>query len=243
MNKVFNPALIPFLFLLIHNHALGQVLTDTTNYEEKQHNNLLLADSNYQKTVKSKINWNNLPYFFDDLLVSAGINRSGLYYSPNYLELSHLTGFQVGIENYYPILDKAFIHYGVIFSMRGFAHTPWNNNFRTTNIDVPIYLAYELPALRHYDLRLLLGIQVTRLLSAKSSTNYPTGIENNYLYDSNRFSKTDFGFTAGLSMEHYNHYFRVRMYNGYVKLMQDDQGMNSGFFFDYGYFIFRGLRK
>jgi hypothetical protein len=235
--------LILFSCTLIRNPVWAQNPVITTSFSENTIANANPADSNYQNNVKSKINWTSLPYFFDDLLLTGGVNRSNIYFSSHYSELSHITGFQTGIENYYPVMDKAFIHYGAIFSARGFEHQSQNIRFRTYNFDFPIYLAYELPALREFDLRLLLGAQFTKRTGAIESSSYAATNEATFKYRPSQFARFDFGFTTGLSAEYGNHYFRARVFHGYMKMMPNEQGMNAAFFFDYGYFFFRGLRK
>jgi hypothetical protein len=239
----FKAVLSVFIHLSLGGHISAQSPNDSASSIRLETNLFQSSDTLYQNTVKSIIDWTSLPYFFDDMIITAGINRSSLYYTPNYLQITHSTGFQIGIENYYPVLDKAFLHYGLIFSRRGFNHEAYNVRFSTHNIDLPVYMAYELPAFREYDLRLFFGAQVSTMLGARPKGIYPTDIGPAYRYETNRFTKVDFGFTFGLSIEQKNYYTRFRIFNGYVKLMPDDQGMNASFAMDFGYFLFRGMRK
>jgi hypothetical protein len=193
-----------------------------------------------------KINWSNLPYLFDDMSIIVGANRSGLYYTEYYRELGHINGFTVGVEDFIPVFERAFFHFGVKYARRGFSHAKHNIQFRTHNLDLPMFLSYELPAMRMYDLRLLFGGQMSfrtgsTTLGRYTAPNIPG--ESNYYYIPSSFNNFDFGFTFGLSAEFNDFYFRLRSFNGYWKLMPDDTSMNSSFSLEIGYFIFRKLRK
>jgi hypothetical protein len=207
---------------------------------------LFLPDSLSISKEQQKFNWNKVPYFVDDLLLTAGVNRSGLYYTRNYLELTHKNGFQMGIENYYPLTEKAFIHYGIQYAQRGFNHKLYDVSFTTHYIDMPLYLAYELPALRSFDWRLFVGTQLSFLTKTSMKGDYSellNGTEDKYLYNGSQFQNYDWGFCFGLSMEYDQFYSRLRIFNGVVKLAPDDQGMNSAFYIEFGYFLFRKMRK
>ncbi|MBX2946553.1 MAG: outer membrane beta-barrel protein [Cyclobacteriaceae bacterium] len=201
--------------------------------------------THHQNKTRKKIwpiDWNNLPYSFDDMTLLVGINTSGIYYSNNYRELSYITGYSIGVEDFIPVFERAFFHFGLKYTRRGFEHSDYHVKFKTHNIDVPLFLSYELPALRMNDLRLLIGSQLVFRTGSTTEGAY-TSPGDYYRYYPTQFSNFDFGFMFGLSAEFNNFYTTVRSFSGFVKLMPDDTGMNSTFSLEVGYFIFRNLRK
>jgi hypothetical protein len=202
-------------------------------------------DSVKVRKKSNGIDWNNLPYLFDDMTIVFGLSRSGLYYTENYRELSHIGGWSIGVEDFLPVFDRAFFHFGLKYAQRGFEHERHSIKFITHNIDMPLFLSYELPALRSFDFRLLFGGQFTLRTGSERKGSYisPGFGDSYYFYRPSEFNRYDFGFTFGLSAEHNNIYFRLRGFSGYRKLMPDDTGMNSAFSAEVGYFVFRNLRK
>lgn len=203
-----------------------------------------------EDSVKSKkkspwINWRYLPFMFDDMTLIVGINRSGLFYTENYRELSHVGGYTIGVEDFIPVFERAFFHFGVKYARRGFEHSRHSIKFKTHNIDMPLFLSYELPAMRMYDLRLLFGTQTTYRTGSTMQGVYPATSPTGpfYRYMPTSFRHFDFGFTFGLSAEHNDFYFRLRGFSGFVNIMPDDTGMNSSFSLEIGYFILRNLRQ
>lgn len=189
--------------------------------------------------------FHRLPYLFDDLLVIGGVSQNGLYYTRNFRELGHTTGWQIGVENYYPVFDRAFLHYGFIYSERGFAHTARGVEFTKTYFDVPLFLSYELPELEFLDWRLIMGAKFSYMLEAGQSGEYSDAVNGDefFRYDRDDFHNLDWGFFVGFSFEKKDFYLRVSAYTGVVKLVPQDQGMRSSFSLDLGYFLFRGLRE
>lgn len=195
-----------------------------------------------KKKEAGKINWNNLPYAFDDITFMVGISNSGLYYSNHYRELSFKPGFIIGAEDFFPVFNKAFLHVGLKYAQLGFEHTPYNVVFTTHNIDIPLFLSYELPELRSLDLRLLIGSRFLFRTGSTTQGTYPNSPDITRL-NPTQFSNFDFGFVFGLSAEYKNFYFTARGYTGFIKLIPSDTGMNNSFSLEVGYFIFRNLRK
>lgn len=236
-------------FCLYSLNAQTPALADTVSQDQIQISALdsTAVNAKDSATAKTKkgFRWNNLPYFMDDIMVIGGINRSGLYYTVNYLELAHKTGFQIGIENYTPLLEKAFLHYGVLYANRGFEHERHSITFTTHNLDIPLFLAYELPANRRFDWRFYVGTQISTRIGASASANYqsPELGDDYFRYFPDRFQRMDWGFSWGSSMEYGDFYWRFRAFSGVVKLTPEDQGMNSSFSLEFGYFPFRRLRK
>jgi hypothetical protein len=228
----------------------AQNLSDTTALKEEIK---AITDDSFDvknKTAKTSktekkgfnINWYDLPYTFDDLSIIIGITNSNLYYSNHYRELSFTPGFSIGAEDFFPVFNKAFLHVGLKYTQLGFEHSAYAVKFTTHNIDIPFFLSYELPELRSFDLRLLIG---TRFLFRTGSTtrgNYPPS-EDIYRFRPSQFSPFDFGFVFGLSAEYQNFYTSLRGYTGMIKLAPDDTGMNTSYSIDFGYFIFRNLRN
>ncbi|HMP98652.1 MAG TPA: outer membrane beta-barrel protein [Cyclobacteriaceae bacterium] len=194
---------------------------------------------------KITIDWHNLPYIFDDMSIIAGVSRSGLHYTANYRELSHIGGWTLGVEDFVPVFERAFLHFGVKYARRGFEHSRHDIKFITHNIDMPLFLSYELPAMRLYDFRLFFGAQTSIRTGSNRQGNYgvPLPGETFYTYIPSQFNRFDFGFTFGLSAEVKDFYIRMRAFSGYFKLMPDDTGMNSAFSLEVGYFVFRNLRR
>lgn len=238
------------LLLLLFQTAFSQNKEDATVDTLTLTTVLNINESNEPEAVtektKKKLRLNNLPYFFDDLLVTGGFNMNGIYYSYYYKELSYLPGYQVGIENFYPILKKGFLHYGIVYAGRGLKHDAHGIIFRTHYLDFPLYVSYELPALQTIDFRVLFGTQFSALLGASQSKNYNelyNGENEFYQYNPQQFRKLDAGFNFGFSAEYKDVFFRVRTFVGLAKLMPNEQGMNNAFMFDVGYFPFRKFRK
>ena len=185
--------------------------------------------------------WGELPYFFDDLMVVVGYGRSGVYMSRFYPDTKRIGGLVLGIENYFPVLPKAFLHYGVHTTSRGLLHTPYDVKLRTQYLDVPLFLSYELPELRQYNLSVQLGMQYSGQLSGRLRGAYPDDFT--FRYDPAQLRKHHLGYVFGLSLEHKSWYGRVRMLPTLTKLVANDQGMNTSLQIEFGFFPFRNLRK
>ncbi|MBX2961785.1 MAG: hypothetical protein KF687_04680 [Cyclobacteriaceae bacterium] len=234
-----------FFFLIGHVNAQEESVADTLASETK----ITPTDTIRKTKDKSKvgkqglqINWNNLPYSFDDIAFMVGVTNSSLYYSNYFRELSFTPGFIIGAEDFFPVFDKAFLHVGLKYAQLGFEHTPYNVVFTTHNIDIPLFLSYELPELRSFDLRLLFGSRFLFRTGSNTKGTYPTSPEI-FRFNPTQFSNFDFGFVFGLSAEYKNFYSSARGYTGFIKLIPSDTGMNNSFSLEVGYFIFRNLRK
>jgi hypothetical protein len=197
----------------------------------------------------SNLNWNNLPYFMDDLMLVGGLNRTGIHYSNHFRQLRVDNGFNLGFENYVPMLPKAFLHYGLFFnhaSIRYTATDDRNGTIKLNKLDIPVFMAYELPVFRQFDWRFFLGAQVSYRIGG-ASVNLPPaeGITTMPIvsaFDPTRFQRFDLGMNFGLSMEYNSWYGRIRNFTGTRKLDVNDTGMLNSWHIEVGYFLFRNLR-
>lgn len=186
--------------------------------------------------------WSNLPYFMDDLKVVIGFNRSGLYWSDQFRDLSYGSGVLFGLEGFIPMGKISFFHYGMHYSTRNFSHLN-QVTFRTNHLDFPIFASFSLPEFRSIDWRFLLGTQLSARVGASQSGVYPVGPQDQFQFDTNDFKSFDGGMFFGLSAEKNDFYFRLRSYVGVNKLDSKDQGGMNAFYIDFGYFLFRRYRQ
>lgn len=207
----------------------------------------------------SNVNWGNLPYEFDDVMLVAGLNLSSLNFSNYFRELGTVGGFQIGAEGYYPIGEKIFFHTGLMYARTGFLHRDFDVRINNHQLVVPFLFAYELPVFRSYDWRIFFGGQFSYNVGFSSFGNYPE--EGNFFrYQTDEMNRFDMGLNFGLSMERDAYYLRLRGYFGTVKVTNGifpgerdpetnpyggigDTGMMQAFFVEFGYFLFRPLRK
>ena len=185
-----------------------------------------------------------LPYFFDDIMVVFGVSNSGVYYTPNYESLAHVPGLKLGLESYFPVFPRAFLHFGVLGNRRGFEHASAGRTFNSLFIEMPLFLSYELPELEFMDWRFIAGTKFAYLMSTESldSGAGHQEAEDLFHYDPESFNHLDWGFYVGMSFEKRNFYLRISSYTGVVKLVPTDQGMRAEFSLDLGFFPFRSLR-
>jgi hypothetical protein len=218
-----NKRLIPFFTLLFYVSIFSQKSSDFVNTKEK-----------------------NLPLFFDDFIVVGGLNYGGLYMTKQKNELSYRTGFHLGFEHYQPIGKKVFLHYGLSFMQKGFRYQQEKIDWAINSIQGLTYASYELPALRNYDFRFLLGLHYSYNFNWYPSTTYSDEVRSNpdlFFYDRNKFQNFDFGLFFGLSFERDNYYMRLGSTIGHVNLVNNDQGMFHSLQMSFGYLIFRGVRN
>ena len=197
-------------------------------------------------TTKAKgnqwIDWSNLPYFMDDLMFIGSLNRTGLHYSNEFRNLRVANGYTLGFEIYYPLLPKAFLHYGLSMSRNTFEHNGIAVRLRQLNL--PFIMAYELPVFRDFDFRFLLGGQMS--FFRRGDYEWPnTGTPdfNLFWFEGRDFQSFDLGMCFGLSMEYNNFYGRLRNFTGTRKLDPADTGMINSWHIELGYFPFRKLRS
>lgn len=197
-----------------------------------------------EKTFFQRLKAGQFPYFLDDVMFIVGLNRSGLYYSQHYRDLDYKGGFTIGLEGYSPVFDKATFHYGIIFSQLGFYQKSSDITFDTYHLEFPVFLAYELPAFRQFEWRLIIGSQINYRVGSDQSGPYMVfNPEETFIYNTRGFRRMDWGFAFGLSAEYNNFYIRLRSFSGVVKLVRQDQAMMNSWTMEIGYFIFRGLRQ
>lgn len=191
-----------------------------------------------------KINNKSLPYFLDDVMIVGGINRSGLYFSDQFRELSYGNGYNIGFEGYLPLGKITFWNYGVHFSRRSFHHFQGSKvRFDNQYLDFPLYVSFGLPELKSIDWRFFLGAQITYRLSSNQNGEYPILGEDFFYFELTRFKNLDGGMTFGLSGEAKDFFFRLRSYVGVNNLDDFDQGAMNTFQIEMGYFLFRKYRK
>jgi hypothetical protein len=183
-----------------------------------------------------------LPYFMDDLMIIGGLNRSGLYFSDNFRDLSYGSGFQLGIEGFLPLGNITFFDYGIQYAQRNFKHDSNDILFKNHFLEFPIYVSFALPELRRIDWRFFLGTQLTYRLSSSQSGSYVLLDSNTFTFDPQRFKRLDGGMTFGLSAEANDIYMRVRSFVGVNNLDRNDQGAMNAFYIEVGYFLFRKYR-
>ncbi len=229
---------------------LQQEITDTLMNEND------IAPIHFQETLvkeqdtfnnkKRKYSWRNLPFYLDDIMVIGGVNISGIYMSKDFRNLSHRPGFNVGLESYFPVLDHFFFNYGIQYAQKNFRHESYAINFRNHYIDIPLFFAYELPEFNAFDWRFMLGYQLSFRLNSTQSQAYPEEVWNNenaVVYPVSGLHRVDPGFVFGTSAEFRSCYVRFKGFTGFTKLVKERQGMINAFHFEFGFFIFRNLRR
>ena len=176
----------------------------------------------------------------DDLMFIGGLNQSTLAYSIEHRDIDYGGGFHIGAEAYLPIVEKAFMHFGVSYAMRSFSIS--DRRYMMHNLEFPLIFAYELPEFRRFDWRFLIGFQVNGNINSTERGNFES-INGNYRYRADEFRTFDFGLTAGLSGEYRDFYLRFRTYFGSLSLIDEDSATTAFFQIDFGYFIFRKFRN
>jgi hypothetical protein len=204
----------------------------------KSNDDSLTVSRNKSRTIK-RLDLSNLPYIMDDLMIIAGFNQTTMMYSIDHRSIRYGGGFQLGSEVYIPVLEKAFFHVGANYALRRFENGV--NTYSMHRLEVPLFLAYELPEFRQFDWRFLIGFQLNGNLTNQEAG--PDGSLADARYRSRDFRFFDFGLIGGLSAEFKEFYFRLRAYSGTRSLISEDSGAIAFFQFDFGYFIFRKFRK
>lgn len=197
-------------------------------------------DTVVNRNGKKKFQLNNLPYIMDDLMFIGGLNQTTLAYSIEHRDINYGGGFHFGAEAYLPILEKAFMHFGVSYVMRSFSIS--DRRYMMHNLEFPLIFAYELPEFRRFDWRFLLGFQVNGNINSTERGDFESG-NGNYRYRADAFRTFDFGLTAGLSGEYRDFYLRFRTYIGTLSLIEKDSATTAFFQMDFGYFLFRKFRN
>jgi len=204
--------------------------------------------SDYDTLKFSALNKSSLSFIMDDTYIFGGINKSGIYYSRHFRDLSHGTGYSFGFEQYFPYKRKLFLNAGIGLNQMRFNYG-YNDEFVKINnlyLQVPLTAAYELPILKDYDFRLLLGFVIGVRLNSIINGDYDKLLLERpdlLVFTKADFHRGDVGWQFGLSAEHNNFIFRLRSYSGFIKFDKKDQGMQSSFNLEIGYFLFRSLKK
>jgi hypothetical protein len=185
-----------------------------------------------------------LAFFLNDTYFVAGGGLAGIYHSNNYRQLRYAPGFEFGIEQYFPMQRKMFLSLGLHFAQRNFIHAVEGGEarFRNYYLDFPVNTSFELPILRQFDFRFILGAQAGVKLWSAQASDYPHSYTANgegFAYSTKRFHGGDLGWNFGLSGEHRNLIVRLRSYTGFVKIDGSEQGMLNSFNFELGYFFLR----
>lgn len=257
--NLFGPVAALFLTLQVSLSFAQLRLDETSINHHHSYYELLYAEEDttkketFFKRYAERYKLDNLPYFYDDVMIIGGINQSSLHFSNRYKELGVKGGWSLGIEGYYPILERAFLVSGINFAQVGFAHKEYDVDFTLSQINIPILVAYELPVLRDFDWRLFLGTQISLYTGGRADGEYTDtdGDLDMFRYDLDDLTPFDFGFSFGLSWERSNYYLRLRGYMGVMKRFATldpntgvgDMGMMQSFSIEFGYLLFRPLRK
>ena len=236
-----------FLTLRLDNNMNRVALSIVLLLLLNSFSNLLFAQDKEKKR-----NMDFLEFLVEDTYLVAGINRGGIFWSNHYKNLRDGNGYNVGVEAYYPIMNKAFLNFGISFAHHRFSHVPrgfseeYALEFRNNNLELPLYTSFELPVLRDYDFRFNLGIQMNYRLNTKRINEYSQEVldADVFLYPiDGRYKNFDAGMLFGLSIERNNCYFRLRSASGLNNFYSGEQGMLHAFYIDFGYFLFRKLRS
>ncbi|MFN3528492.1 MAG: outer membrane beta-barrel protein [Bacteroidia bacterium] len=231
----------PFMLEPVSGNPHGVVDTNTVALENRKKRLL--------RKRLDEMNRNQLPFFIDDIMLVGGLSATNIHYSNEFRHLSMRSGFNFGIENYFPLLPKAFLHYGLHYSRANISYQPLDAtraNISFGRIDIPIYMAYELPVMRQTDFRIFLGTQLA-FRTGSGSIDFPAGFAQPpypsvYVLNSDNFQRFDYGLNWGLSMEYDKWFWRMRSYIGTRRLFSNDTGMFSAFYLEGGFFLFRHLK-
>lgn len=203
-----------------------------------------LENHAYDLKNKKKYTWSTLPYILDDFMIIGSVDRNGIYMAKDFRYLNYATAVGMGAEVYYPLMDKAFLHTGLLFKNRKFEHGFPEAIFHNYWLCLPVFLAYELPSLKKWDLRFLVGFESSVKLNSSLKKPYSlSGHGSDFYYNAEEFRKSDIGLTFGLSIEKYSYYLRLRHFIGTANVMKNVQGSNHSYSLEFGYFIFRNLRN
>mgnify|MGYP001478435120 CR=1 FL=1 len=208
-----------------------------------------ISAQNFQDTMEfGQTPISKYSYFLNDTYVTLGFSLTGIHYSNNFRNLSSSTGFVIGLEHYIPTTYKFFANVGLNISSHSFNHRYHTNHkvrFSSLYLDVPITVSFELPALREYDFRMILGLFGSARLGSWTRDSYISEYINsgNFTYDTSLFRNVDMGWTYGASIEFGNYLLRVRGFTGWIKVQGNEQGMNYSFNLDFGYFFYRKSRN
>ncbi|MCC5944913.1 MAG: outer membrane beta-barrel protein [Bernardetiaceae bacterium] len=259
-------SLLGFIALLMlsstKSHAQQDSLRISTQYLkyilEAEYRNLEAKDAtpqasdekNKDKTdsTKQKLSFklSPLPYIFDDVMLVGGLSSSGLTYSKNHRNLRPTQDFHVGLGGYFPAFSKANVNIELHYAQRGFSHQLSETAvFRKHYLQMPIFVAFELPVFRNIDWRFLVGTQVSTLLHSNQLSDYaPSDLSNedNFIYNTDQFSRLHYGIVFGVSFEYRDFYFRLRNYIGNRKLIETERGMPYALNIEFGHFLFRRFR-
>ena len=207
---------------------------------------LIPQDIESIRTLKiGNLDLRNLPYEFDDIMLVVHGNRTGLQFSKDYKNLNYSNGFGIGLEAIVPVVEKIFFHYGLIYSSHNFTQNSGVNELRFNQqfLEVPTMFAWEMPIFRQWDWRIHLGANTRYMLKAqRTSGEYIEG-ENWVVFDENEFWRWDLHFNFATSIERYNCYLRLRGTFGTFPLFSGATESRAGFYLDFGYFLFRNLRR
>lgn len=204
-------------------------------------------DNEKKNDKENKSFFEDIPYYADDFLITAGLNNGGLYFNKNNFETTYGYGSHFGVEHYQSLGMNLFANYGLHFNNTNFRQRSTDMDFSLYRLELPFFVSYEIPELRKFDFRFLLGGQFSYLLNATRSRDYTqeeiTGDNTIFIYDPSGFRRFDMGLFFGLSMEIDNYYFRIGSTINVNKLDPNEQGMIHSLHLTVGVFPFRYLRK
>jgi len=219
-------------------------ISTTTYYsQEDEINTSNNASLEEEEEVSKKFDF---PYYLDDLVIVAGLNNGGIYFNKNNSETTYGYGSHFGVEHYQSPGMNLFINYGLHFNNTNFRQRSADIEFSLYRLQAPIFVSYEIPELREFDFRFLLGFEFSYLLNASMSRAYNAFEQASpdfFNYQPNKFSKFDAGLFFGLSVERDNYYFRIGSTINVINLDPNEQGMIHQLHLTLGAFPFRFLRK
>jgi hypothetical protein len=217
---------LSIVFLLQSRSGAAQELADTLQF--------------------SAIKRTKIARFAEDIYFLAGTNTGGLRSSNNFRYLRYGYGFTLAVEKYYPIGKQVFFYTGINYSKRSFYYEPAEGKLKLCSsfVEIPLLFSYEMPALRRYDFRFLLGSMTSFRLKSQIKGDYEGILNRNpevFQYRVSDFQKLDFGWVFGCSFEYRNFFLRFRNFTGLVKIDRKEQGMYHSLHLDFGIFPFRNI--
>lgn len=210
-----------------------QAQSDTSN---------ALSDTSKQSMSTLKQTLNDLPFILDDIAIVGGMNRSGLFWSPESRNLNYGNGFQLGAELQIPT-ERFFFTGGLHYMQTGFSYsTEHTQQVKSKYIAAPLTLSFPLPEFSLVNWQVFTGIQAHLRASSSVSSVGNTGFDG-VIFDPDHFTSFDAGLILGTSAEYRNFLFRARTVIGTARYSTQIQGSLNTLHFEVGYFLFRPFRN
>jgi len=193
--------------------------------------------------VFREIERSSLSFWLDDTYLIGGVSYGGVYYSKNFRHLHYMPGFNLGIEQYFPLTGRMLLSGGVHYAQRNFLHEPSGERVALMNhfLDIPVSASFVLPVLRDFDFRIIFGANTAFRLASGRVGDYSEDYEG-FQYDVRNFQAMDFGWMFGFSAEYRNILMRFRCMSGFARIDGTEQGMFNSLNLELGYYLFRRKR-